>query len=239
MGLAIITFPSNDLNTRLQLSSQISWKRPKNGRRGGTAEIHLEQAYSALVMLMVGESTVRRQWFLDPTKARNNRLLAVREFDKDLRMIKRAVLDDPGADSHRFERGVAALLFLLGFAPMIQLEKDAPDLVVMTPGGTLAIIECTTKIADFHLKLGKLIDRRGALIKTLSASGHQARVDAFLVCALPRDQISAQQETLKDHQVILIAKDQLESAFEQVLFPSDPDKLLDEARDQLNIELPS
>jgi hypothetical protein len=197
------------------------------GRREGSATIALRNADAALVMLSVGSSTVRRNWFLDPTKARNNRLLAIQHFDKDLRMVRQAVLES--ADSAKFETGVAALLFLLGFSPAVQLETDAPDLVVTTPGGQLGIVECTTRIADFSSKLGKLVDRRGSLTKSLQASGHTANVVAAMICRLPRDQIAAHEGELRALNTILVTGEDLAAALERVRVPNDPDRLVAEA----------
>lgn len=231
IGLAVRAVPGKALESRRQIGTAINWGQETDGKRVGVARIHLEQADSVLVMLMIGSSTVRRQWFLDPTKARNSRLIAIQTFDRELRMVKQAVLES--LDSDRFEKGVSALLFLLGFTPVLQVETDSPDIVVATPSGRLIIVECTTRIADFSTKLGKLVDRRGALSKALQASNHHSRVDAVLVCALPKDQIVARTDELKTHKVILVTKDNLAVAFDRLRFPSNPDEMLDMAVAQL------
>ena len=227
VGLAVRATPGNALDARRQISNEIRWGRVRDGRREGSVQLSLQQADNVLAMLMIGTSTVRRQWFIDPGKARNNRLIAIQHFDKDLRMIRQAVF--VSSDSAKFEKGVAALLFLLGFSPAIQVETDAPDLITATPSGKLAIIECTIKISDFTSKLGKLVDRRSALSKSMDTSGHPALVSSVLICRLPRDQIAAHTELLRAHNTILIAGEELEAAFNQVRFPNDPDRLLDEA----------
>lgn len=233
VGLAIKTTPFVALENRKQVSSKINWESDKGGRTVGTIEINLEQTDNALAMLTLGESTIRRQWYSDPDKASNRQLLAVQKFDKDLRMIKQAVLDDP-TNGSRFELGIASLLFIHGFSPVVQLETDSPDLIVTTPEGTLAIVECTLRIADIHAKLGKLVDRRGLLIKSMSDSGHSSRVDAFLVCALPKDQIATQSDIAMQEHVSLITKEDIEALFNSVRFPKNPDKLLDDALEQLD-----
>jgi len=235
VGLAIKTTPFLALETRKQVSSKINWGRAKGGRRVGTVEINMDQVDNALAMLTLGESTIRRQWYSDQDKTGNSRLLAVQQFDKDLRMIKQAVIDP--TDGRRFELGISSLLFIIGFSSVVQLETNSPDLVVMTPGGTLAIVECTIRIADFHAKLGKLVDRRGSLIKAMTDSGHSPRVDAFLICALPRDQIATQDDAPMQQNVTLITKEDIEAIFNQVRFPTDPDKLLDNALEQLTSKM--
>lgn len=232
IGLSICAVPGNALDSRRQVADEIKWSDVRDGRLEGRVQIHLKQVDSVLVMLMIGTSTVRRQWFLDPDKARNNRHLAINHFDKDLKRVRHAVLDS--LDSNKFEQGVASLFFLMGFNPVMTLETDAPDLIITTPGGKLAIVECTTRIADFASKMGKLVDRRGSLSKSLMASGHSSLVSAILVCRLPRDQIAAQADELRMHNIILISGEELAARLDRVRVPNDPDRMLDEALAQLS-----
>lgn len=234
LSLGMLSSPRNGLDARRQISNQIDWKRVRNGRREGVAVVQMESVDSVLVMLLIEDSTVRRQWFADASRARNNRLLAMQHFDKDLRMVRQAVFEPP--DSMRFEVGIASLMFLLGFSPAVQLETDSPDLIVTTPAGKIAVVECTTRIADFSSKLGKLVDRRGALHKSLKSSQHNGDIAGILICALPRDQIAAKAAELTSHKILLVAKEELVSAFERLPFLNDPDKLLADAVDKLNKE---
>ena len=106
---------------------------------------------------------------------------------------------------------------------MILLETDAPDLMVSTPGGRLAVVECTSRVADVALKLGKLVDRRGAVSKAISVSGHAAQILAVLVCRLPRDQIAAHEPDLRAQKVLLVSGDEVLRGFEGVRHAADPD----------------
>lgn len=227
VGLAIRAVPGEGLVSRTQNSPLIVWEDAKDGLRTGTLKLSVRNADNALLMLSVGHTTVRRHWLVDSAKARNHRLLAVQLFDRDLKMIRTAVMESN--DSTKFEGGIAALLFILGFSPAVQIETDAPDLVVATPSGRLAIVECTTRIADFGTKLGKLVDRRGALLKSLQANGHPARLSAVLVCRAPRDQIAVGAEDLRHHKVTLLTGEDLTAAFDRVRFQTDPDELLQAA----------
>jgi hypothetical protein len=228
IGLAIRGTPSDGLNGRLQIADRIKWGPVTNNRREGTASIDVLDCDSALTILMIGTSTIRRQWITDPNKARNNRYMAVNHFDRELRKIRTAILES--ADSAKFEQGIAALLFLLGYSPAQQLETDSPDLIVTTPGGQLLLIECTLKTSDLPAKLGKLVDRRGSLTKSLASAGHQTEILAVLVCQLPRNQIAAHNEELRSRKVLLLAHEDLASGFDRVRYPTDPDKIVAEAR---------
>ena len=231
VDVSLRAVPGNALAGRRNIGNEFSWGAVDNDRREGTTEVQLENADSVLVMLMLGNSTVRRNWFLDLDKAGSSRLLATQCFDRDLRMVKQAVLES--TDSLKFEKGVASLLFIVGFSAAIQVETDAPDLIVITPGGRLVIVECTIRTSDIAAKLGKLVDRRGALLKLLAAAGLPTRVASVLVCRSPREQIAVHAEALRGHNTVLIAGEDIAAAFDRVRFPNDPDKMLDEALAQL------
>ncbi len=231
--LAVCAAPSLGLESRQQISEHIRWKKAKDGRRAGEVQVDVPEADSAIAMLMIENVTVRRQWFMDPTKARNNRYLAVQHYDNDLRMVRHALLESN--DSVKFEQGVASMLFLLGFTPSIQVETNAPDLIVTTPSGKLAIVECTTRTSDFATKVGKLVDRRSSLSKHLAAGGHIAEVNAVLVCRLPRDQLPTQASEAARDNVLLLTGEDLQSAFERVRAPRDPDELLTAANSRLKM----
>jgi hypothetical protein len=232
IGLAIREFPGHELDTRNQMAQEIVWSRAKNGVRKGMPDVVLKNADSALAMLTIGLRTARRQWFLDPDKALNSRYVSTQLFDKELRQLRLSVMEP--TDSDRFERGIASLLFLLGFSSAIQVETQAPDIIATTIGGKLALIECTLKISDFPNKLGKLVDRRNALKRTLEANGHALNVSAFLICALPRAQVAVDDSQLSQHQVSLLCKEELAQAFDQLRIPKDPDEMLNRAATKLN-----
>lgn len=226
--IAVRGVPGVGLRARQQVTTGIEWSEVRDGRREGVARIAIASVDQMLVMLMIGMSIVRRHWFLDPAKARNNRLLAFQHFDVDLRMIRNAVFESQ--DSMKFEQGIAALLYLHGFSPAIQIETNAPDLIVSTPGGRMAVVECTTRVADISTKLGKLVDRRGALAKAIGAAGHSAQILAVLVCRLPRDQIAAHEANLRTHKVLLIAGENLQQVLDSVRHPGDPDQVFDQSQ---------
>ncbi|WP_432241184.1 hypothetical protein [Herbaspirillum robiniae] len=169
IGLAIRAAPGDDLNTRVQVAAAVNWMQPNNGIREGTLEIQLANAESALAILSVGRFVAQRHWIGDKEKARNSRFLSLQFFDKELKMLKRALLE--ASDSAKFENGIAALLFMLGFSAAVQLETDAPDLIVTTPNGRIVLIECTLRTADVSLKVGKLVTGAGLLQRRLVLAG--------------------------------------------------------------------
>jgi len=229
-GVSIRAFPGKGLESRKQVGTLIKWSRIKKGIRLGQLKLNLSSADSVLVMITLGRHTIRRQWFNDPNKALNTRYIATQCFDKELKYLRQTLLES--TDSERFEKAVASLLYLLGFSAAIQVETQAPDILVSTPTGKLAVIECTIKISDFQSKVGKLVDRRNALLESLTV-GNVHRIDAFLVCRLPRARIAADEPLLIKHQVTLLSAEDLANALNSLRTPTSPDELLDRAAAQL------
>ena len=227
IGLAIREFPGHGIATRKQMASSVKWERVKNNRREGVLDVRLTKADNVFVALIINGHTSRRQWFLDPDKSANTKYVATQLFDKELKQLRASVVNP--TDSVRFEKGIASLLFLLGFSPALQVETQAPDILITTPTGQLAIVECTIKIADFSNKLGKLVDRRNTLMKSLKDAGHNSRVDAFLICASPKASIPIEDRQLTQHKVTLLCQEDISKAFDELRHPRNPDTLLDEA----------
>jgi len=225
-SLATRTLPADGVKSRTHVTSQITWNTIDVNKLEGKVEVQFENSDNVQIMLMIGESTVRRQWIMDPARAENNRLVAMQLFDKNLRMVREAF---ESSDSIRFEMAVGAVLFLMGFSSAVQLEKDAPDLVVSTPSGRIVLVECATKIADFHTKLGKLVGRKANLTAAMQGSKVPPRVEGLLVCAAPRDQIHADMKELRNHHIPIVTKEDLYAALDRLRFHVDPDAVLDEA----------
>ncbi len=231
IGASIREFPGNGIESRRQVGSSVKWSRSQKGRRAGKLTAVLSNADSVLVMLTLGTRTIRRQWFADPDKALNTRYVTTQFFDKELKQLRQVLLDS--SDSVRFEQGVASLFYLLGFAGAIQVETHAPDILLTSPSGMIAIIECTTKISDFQNKLGKLVDRRNALLASLNATGNIHRVGAFLVCGLPKAQIAAEDRLLNQHQVTMLCREDLAQSLLSLRTPKSPDDMLVQAATRL------
>lgn len=232
MTLAIRGEPASGLSCRRQMAQSISWGQVADGKLIGTLKTPLPNVDSALTMMLIGQSTVRRQWFVDAARARNRRWMATQHFDADLQKVSNAVLAP--VDSRKFEQGVASLLFLLGFSPVVPIETDAPDLIVTTPGGQLVLVECTTRIADFSSKMGKLVDRRGSLSKALSSARHPSDILAVLICALEKDQIASPRDELQGQKVLLLTREDLVAGFDRVRHQADPDALVTAAFERVN-----
>jgi hypothetical protein len=219
--LAVRSVPGHGLNSRQQIANQLKWSQLNTAANVGRAVVKLENADAVLVILSFAGKTIRRQWFNDPVRARNSRTFASRHFDFELRQVRKALLE--GSDSTKFELAVSSLLFMLGFAPALQLETDAPDIIATTPGGQLILIECTLRTADFAMKVGKLVDRRNSLRAQFDREKHFAHIHALLICRVRLEQIVYDEDSLRKLGIRLVSLSDLESALQKVNIPDDPD----------------
>ncbi|WP_267222548.1 hypothetical protein [Dyella silvae] len=230
--LALRVTPDKGVSLRKQLANKVRWGRTKNGRRIGRATVAMHSAEGALLMLSVDDKYVRRHWWVDPSASRNERYLAVQQFDPELKRIKHGLLET--GESQKFELAVAALLYLLGFNPCVQLETQSPDIVVITPGGQIAIVECTLRTADVATKVGKLVDRREQLARIWAATRRGASVLSILVCQTDRSQVSATDVELAQSGVLLITRQWLSNTLITLRSPNDPDLLYQSAKQRLS-----
>lgn len=232
IALAVRGFPGKNLETRIQAATRINWRAgPSKRLVEGTLKVEVPHSDSVLAMLTLRQHTIRRQWFLDPDRTINGRLFAFQNFDKDLKQLKTALLDS--TDSARFELAVAALLFMTGFYVAPQLEKDAPDLIASTPSGTLILVECTTRVADFGQKVGKIVDRQRLLKQKLESSGQASNVAAILVTSQSRQNMAVNRKQLAELGIILICKEELAEGIQRVRIPTNADEMLDKALAEL------
>lgn len=224
VSLAIRTFtPANQsLPLRKQVAENIKWLK-ENDRQIGTLEIDVDNAFTSQAILMLGTSTVRREYFEDIAKVPNRRLFTLSFFDKELKRLKIAL---SGSDSDQFEKAVNSLTYLLGFSGCLMNETNAPDIVLSSPNENLVIIECTTKISDFSSKLGKLVDRKNSLIKELNDIGDPRKVYSYLVCGLPKNQITINERDLATHKVTLITQESINDLLNRLKFPQKLEQLL-------------
>ena len=226
IGLAIRAAPGSGLGARQQIASQVTWEEPTDGFRNGLVTLEVPNADSILTMLSFGGRTIRRNWFADPRRAPNGRYVSMIQSDPGLRMLRRAAFESP--EARKLEQAVAALLHMLGFSSVLPAEQDSPDILVSTPGRSTLIVECTTRIADIHSKVGKLIERRAALSKALTAASLPANVVSVLVCRLPNDEIPTNSQEMADRGVLLFSREDIEAGLRRARFIQDPDALLRE-----------
>ncbi|GGY20669.1 hypothetical protein GCM10008098_11610 [Rhodanobacter panaciterrae] len=232
VSVAVMGSPPTGISLRKQLRKHLTWAlQPDTKRVRGTGAVELPNAYRALVALSIGNTYVQRQWFSDPSLSKNVRFAATQEFDHDLTKIKARL---NSTDSRVFEKAVAALMFLSGFAPLLPLEDEGPDIIGVTPGGQVVLVECTIKTPDAMAKIGNLVLRREALRAAFTRGKHSNTVMAVLVCQTPRPHIHASDVEIARHDVLLITQENLVNQVVKVQDPVDADELCMRGLERLN-----
>lgn len=228
ISVAAMGTPPAGVSLRKQLRDLIVWEPATNPKRlRGTATVQLQKAHMALVALSIGDTLVQRQWYSDPSMSRNIRFITTQTFDNDLAKVKER-LKSP--DSRTFEKAVAALAFMSGFAPLLPLNDDAPDIMAITPGGQVVLVECTVKTTDAVGKIGNLVSRREALANAYAKSENFNNILTVLVCKCPRKEIHASDSQLAEHDVVLITQEGLERQALRVQTPTDADRICEDAK---------
>lgn len=201
------------------------WQESDGMFREGRLTERREGVDGALVMLSVGGYPVRRQWVVGGHRAKGVREAAVQAFDHGWEKLRDNLINQ--RDSRGFEKAVATLAFLLGFQVAAYTDGEAPDLVLFAESGRVILVECTLKTSVVRSKMGKLVDRRGAVSDHLSKIGTAANVVCLLVCQSTRERILVEEEDLKKASVLLVAQENLNNLLMRIGSNTSADKILD------------
>lgn len=220
--------------------SSLEWSEPVGSMVSAIHEFEVES--NALVQAFVSYAGEAQQqyWILNPTSTTNIRLAIFAHLDRDLRVLESVlnpVKDDrKDSTSSQFEAGVAVLCTLLGFSA-ISLGKalpqlqDAPDHILISPKGDIAVIECTTSHIDKNDKLTQLFGRAQAIRSLLNEAGFQGRrLLAVIVTSLSVGEI-AKSDTEKAHQlgISVVAKEDLKEAIRRARNGEPAQQIFDDA----------
>ncbi len=147
---------------RYQAAHLVRWQEPEGMSRDGSLTERKDGVDGALVMLSVGGLPVRRHWVVGGHRSRGVREATIQAFDHGWEKLRDSLINNQ-KDARGFERSVATLAFLLGFQVAAYTDSEAPDLALFTHSGRVILVECTLRTSDVRSKIGKLVDRRGAV----------------------------------------------------------------------------
>ncbi|MBR7746109.1 hypothetical protein [Undibacterium baiyunense] len=238
INLGIRIFPNPRLDRRCQIGDQVDWKTQEQIDIG-QCKLTLENASSVELLLSAGKTTVSRYFVFDQTRSLNPRLQTYIQYDKDLRVLKDSLFST-SKESRYLESGIATLAYLLGVTPLNPplLLTDAPDLILDISQQYFVIIECTTKISDLRAKAGKLVDRKFPILTNSFGQGiNNENLLLVLVVNLPKAQIIDEAAFLLKNEVLLITKEDIELALNNLQFPSQPSEIFKQAKEKLQTNL--
>lgn len=192
-------------------------------------------------------------WIADPATAQNPRRAAMEEFDDKLIVLRDFLFEEqkPRKDARDFEIGVAWLMWMLGFsvahAGATSRTSDATDILATTPGGHMALVECTTGHLKADTKLAKLVERAQTIRRRLDESGNRhMRLLPVIVTAMGREEVKADSDQAQQLGVVVVTKEDLTETLSRSVMLQNADLIFSQAEDslrnrdvQLNLQLPA
>ncbi len=174
-------------------------------------------------------------WRADPDIFQNSRAAAFSLVDPNQTILRGCLFPDPlakGKTSEDFEMGVSWLLWVLGFSPATfgthPKTRDGFDIVATTPKGDFVVVECTLGLLRAESKLSKLGARVIQLRNSLDSSNlKQTQILPIIVTALPREQIEVDINSAEENGLLVLAKQDLESLFNMLLWLPNPENLFE------------
>ena len=176
VSLGVIIHADNKIQERIKLSSSsFRWSKSIDSEYivVGEAEITVPKASIAHCFACYGEQAFHHYWIGDPDASQNPLRTVYELYDPQLSKVSDLLNQSSKRGSTRdHESIVAALLWMLGFAPLhLSAVTDAPDLMAISSDGNIIVIECTLSSLKTDNKIQKLVDRTNEVREALARSG--------------------------------------------------------------------
>lgn len=217
--------------------TQISWRDPELAEVRmpviGEAALQAPQNSVLKCFLNVAGVTHHEGWIADPIILQNWRRTSYEWADNGLAILRQFLFEEgkPRREARDFEFGVSCLLWMLGFGTLQLSNKrleDNPDILVTTPQGRFALVECTTDVIDRDDKLAKLHARTRALFPLLGKSAiSPIQCLPVMVTALRASEVM-DVEKATQFGIRVLTRDDLREMLDRAVFPHDADILFQE-----------
>lgn len=229
-------FNQGRVETRATIQgSAMNWTQ-RELNQYGVAEIDVPDA--AVLQCFVSYSGIFQQfgWVASPDTAQNPKRAAYSLFDNNLEILKDFLskATGKGRDARDLESGVAWLLWMLGFSVAhlgaTDKTQDAADLLVTTPIGHFAVVECTTGLLKADNKLPLLVERAARVRRGVEASNNKhLRVLPVIVTSRTRDEIEADIEQAEKLGILVLSRENLDQAVNSTLVIPNADRFYEQA----------
>lgn len=171
-------------------------------------------------------------WMADPSTYQNPRRAVYEAVDPKLAILNEILekAGERGFGARELETAVGSLLWMIGFSinhlgGTARLQ-EAADLLVTTPSGNIALIECTTAHLKPDTKLPLLASRVLAVRKNLDATfNRHVDVLGIVVTSLSRADVDAEIERAHKLGVSVVTREDLYTLIERSLLLNDPDEI--------------
>ncbi len=232
LRVAVKIWTGNEFRREEINSQKIRWQ-PNDKNLIGKVTMAIDQYSISQCFMSYRDEFTHKVWVTDQSHALNYRAGIYDLFDEGKDSLKRLLFPKDG-ESRNLERGIALLLSLHGFNAAnygFGKAQNGPDLVVESPSGRIAVIECTTDLPNKNDKLVKLYQRTRKISEYLAKKGHLNReVLGVLFTNLSVSETSIAQEEAAKYQLSLLSMENIESLIERLNLPPDPERLYNEAK---------
>lgn len=185
------------------------------------------------VFLTIKGLAVNQLWIDDPSQRLHASLVAAEVFDKELGALDQYLLRGRNDQAERFEWAVGTLLYLLGFR-ILRLGKgtpieDGPDLLAITPGGHVAVVECTLGHPDNKDKVAKVLQRSARAREELNKTGFPAsKVLPVVATPMPHEELQDAHADCRRRGALLVDREALTDLRRRAKFAQNPDQIFGE-----------
>lgn len=223
--------------------SDLSWS-DQEGYKLGNVEFTVPRAAVVHATAVYDGIAQQHYYFSDPNAFQNPRRAAYEAFDAKCALfddiLSRAQSSKP--DSREFEAAMPWLFWMLGFAPSslvgVRQMSNAPDTLLCTPKGNIAVVECTVGLLKDDSKLTKLHDRVQAVRRNLEhSSTRHLRVLPVMVTAKSVEEVRPDLDQAIRLGVYVVTREGIERLKQRTLLISDADQLFGLAEQELAVAL--
>lgn len=222
--------------------SEMAWTETIEHQRGETA-IDIPNAAVLQCFVSYGGIAQHFGWVSDPSSAQNPKRAVYELFDQQLGILKEFLSKSGGKnrDARDLETAIAWLFWMLGFSVAhlgsTGRTQDAADLIVTTPIGHFAVVECTTGLLKTDQKLPLLVSRAEQVRQGIAASNNQhLRVLPVIVSSRPRAELAADMEQAEKLGILVLSREDIEAAVDRTLVQPNPEQIYDEAITKIEAE---
>jgi hypothetical protein len=188
-------------------------------------KIEIDVPTAAVLQCFVSYKGVTQHygWVSDSATVQNSKRAVYQTFDPGLDVLKDFLTKSgKGRNAREFEVGVAWLLWMLGFSVAhlggTDRTQEAADLLVTTPSGQFAVVECTTGLLKADNKLPLLFERTERVRRSVAESNNNhLRVLPVIVTSRSRAEIGADLEQAEKLGILVMSKENLEQAVTRTL----------------------
>lgn len=184
------------------------------------------------------DGVVYQHWWLqDPQRSQNPRREAFARIDPGLTTLA-AFLGEQSKQARDLEFAVSWLLWMLGFSPAHlganQKMSDAADILVATPEGHFAVVECTTGVLKSGHKLSLLVERTENVRQAFAASNlRHLRVLPVMVTTRSTEEVRTELDDARRAGIVVITRDDMPELLTRTLLLPNADQLYARAEESL------